>query len=41
MWDLFYVCLDNSDEVYRVAIPEKSELEQLTHSGELQIQRTN
>ena len=37
MYDLFYVCLDNSEEVYKIALPEKSELEELTHSGELQM----
>ena len=38
MYDILYVCLDNSEEeFYRIAIPEKSELEALTHSGELQM----
>ena len=38
MYDIFYICLDNSEEVHRIAVPEKSELEefeQMTHSGEL------
>ena len=33
-----YICLDNSEDVHRIAVPEKSELEeleQMTHSGEL------
>ena len=34
MYDLLYVCLDNA-EIYRMAIPEKHELEELTVSGEL------
>ena len=35
---IFYICLDNSEEEFsRIAIPEKSELEELTHSGELQM----
>ena len=37
MYDLFYVCLDNSKDIYRIAIPEKCELEELAHSGELQM----
>ena len=41
MYDLFHVCLDNSEEVYRIAIPEKSELEELAHSGELQMTNNN
>ena len=37
MYDIFYICLDNSaEEFYRIVIPEKSELEELTHSGELE-----
>ena len=38
MYDIFYICLDNSEEVHRIAVPEKSELEeleQMTSSGEL------
>ena len=38
MYDVAYICLDNSEEVHRIAVPEKSELEefeQMTHSGEL------
>ena len=38
MYDIVYNCLDNSEEVYRTAVPEKSELkelEQVTLSGEL------
>ena len=37
---MYYIlyCLDNfEEEVYRIAIPENSELEELTHSGELQM----
>ena len=34
MYDLLYVCLDNA-EIYRIAIPEKHQLEELTLSGEL------
>ena len=40
MYDIVYICLDNSEEVHRIAVPEKSELEefeQMTHSGELLI----
>ena len=40
MYDVVYICLDNFDEVHRIAVPEKSELEeleQMTHSGELLI----
>ena len=40
MHDIVYICLDNSEEVHRIAVPEKSELEeleQMTHSGELLI----
>ena len=38
MYDIFYVCQDNSEEeCYSIATPEKSELEVLTHSGELQM----
>ena len=38
MYDIFYICQDNSEEeFYRIAAPEKSELEELTHSGELQM----
>ena len=33
MYDIVYICLDNSEEVHRIAVPEKSELEQMTHSG--------
>ena len=38
MYNIVYICLDNSVEVHRIAVPEKSELEefeQMTHSGEL------
>ena len=38
MYDILYICLDNSDEVHKIAVPEKSELEefeQITHIGEL------
>ena len=38
MYDIVYICLDNSDEVHRIAVPEKSELEefeQMTDSCEL------
>ena len=38
MYDILYICLDNSEEVHRIAVPEKSELEeheQMTSSGEL------
>ena len=38
MYDIVYICLDNSEDVHRIAVPEKSELEeleQMTHSGEL------
>ena len=38
MYDILYVCLDNSEEeFYRVAIAEKSEFGESTHSGELQM----
>ena len=37
MINIIYVCLDNSEEVYRIAIPEKSELEELTPGDELQM----
>ena len=40
MYDIVYICLDNSEEIHRKAVPEKSELEeleQMTHSGELLI----
>ena len=40
MYDIVYICLDNSDEVHRIAVPEKSEheeFEQMTHIGELLI----
>ena len=40
MYDIFYIGLDNYDEVHRIAVPEKSEFEefeQMTHSGELLI----
>ena len=40
MYDIFYICLDNAEEVHRIAVPEKSELEeleQMTSSGELLI----
>ena len=37
MYELFYVCLDNSEDIYRIAIPEKCEPEELAHSGELQM----
>ena len=40
MYDLFNVCLDN-EEVYRIAIPEKRELEESTHSGELLMTKNN
>ena len=38
MYQIVYICLDNSEEVHRIAVPEKSELEefeQMSHSGEL------
>ena len=34
---IYYVCLDNEVDIYRIAIPEKFELEELAHSGELQM----
>ena len=37
MYDIVYIC---SEEIHRIAVPEKSELkelEQMTHSGELRI----
>ena len=37
---MYYVCLDN-EEVYKIAIPEKRELEELTHSGGLLITKHN
>ena len=38
MYDIFYICLDNSEEeFYSIATPEKSEFEELTNSGELQM----
>ena len=40
MYDIVYICLDNYDEIHRIAVPEKSELEefeQMTHTGELLI----
>ena len=40
IYDIVYICLDNSEEVYRIAVTEMSELEeheQVTHSGELII----
>ena len=40
MYDVLYVCLDN-EEVYRIALPEKRELEELTHSGELLMTKNN
>ena len=38
IYDIFYICLDNSDEVHKIAVPEKSgleEFEQMSHIGEL------
>ena len=38
MYDIVYICLDNSEEVHRISVAENSELEeleQMTHSGEL------
>ena len=29
MYDIVYICLDNYEEVHRIAVPEKSELEEL------------
>ena len=31
------ICLDNSEEVYRMAISEKTEIEESTCSGELEM----
>ena len=40
MYHIVYICLDNSEEFHRMAVPEKSEPEepeQMAHSSELLI----